>query len=40
MSFEIKVNDTGHEYTEMTYNEATKKPQGDDYNEMNDNPAL
>ena len=39
-SFEIKSNDNGKEYTELKYNEATKKSQGDDYNEINDNPII
>ena len=39
-SFQLKVTSEGKEYYELTYNEATKKSQGDDNNEMNDQPIL
>ena len=39
-SFALKVNAHGREYLELTYNESTKKSQGDNNNEMNDQPIL
>ena len=39
-SFALKQNEQGREYLELTYNEAMKKSQGDDYNEMNEQPIL
>ena len=39
-SFEIKTNSEGIEFLELIYNEATKKSQGDDYNEMVENAIL
>ena len=39
-SFIIKTNPQGKEYIEMTFNESTKKSQGDDINEMNDQPII
>ena len=36
----LKVKDLGREYIEMSYNECTKKSQGDDYKETNDNPII
>ena len=39
-SFELKVTSEGKEYFEMKFNESTKKSQGDNYNEMNEQPIL
>ena len=39
-SFSLKVNSEGREYFELNYNEATKKSQGDDTKEMNDQPII
>ena len=39
-SFELKLTPEGKEYYELAFNESTKKSQGDDYNEMNDQPIL
>ena len=39
-SFSIKTNDEGREYLELSYNEATKKSQGDDNYEMNNQPII
>ena len=39
-SFALKVNESGSEYLELTYNESTKKSQGDDNREMNKQPIL
>ena len=39
-SFALKINVDGSEYIEMTYNKSTKKSQGDDNNEMNEQPIL
>ena len=39
-SFILKNTSRGCEYLELTYNEATKKSQGDYLNEMNDQPIL
>ena len=39
-SFQLKATSEGKEYYELTFNEATKKSQGDDNNEMNDQPIL
>ena len=36
----LKVNENGHEYLEFSYNEATKKSQGDDYREQTEQPIL
>ena len=34
------MTNDGREYLEMTYVEATKKSQGDDYNEINEEPII
>ena len=39
-SFALKINAHGREYLELTYNESTKKSQGDNNNEMNEQPIL
>ena len=39
-SFALKVNENGRDYLELTYNESTKKSQGNDNNEMNDQAIL
>ena len=39
-SFAIKLNNEGHEYLELQYNEKTKKFQGDNNREMVKNPIL
>ena len=39
-SFQIKTTQNGEEYLEMTYNEATKNSQGDDSNEITEQPIL
>ena len=39
-SFEIKQNDSGREYIELTYNPATRKEQGDESMESIDNPII
>ena len=36
----MKNNESGPEYLELNFNEATKKSQGDDNNEMNEQPIL
>lgn len=33
-TLQLKTNDEGIEYAELSYNEATKKSQGEDYNEQ------
>ena len=38
--FKFKVNADGREYIELAYNQASKKEQGDEYNEINDNPTI
>ena len=39
-SFDLKLTSEGKEYWELNYNESTKKSQGDDYNEMNEQATL
>ena len=39
-SLELKLTSDGKQYYKLNYNESTKKSQGDDYNEMNDQPIL
>ena len=39
-SFNLKTNSQDRQYLELSYNEATKKSQGDDCNEMNEQPII
>ena len=39
-SFDLKVTSEGKGYLELKYNESIKKLQGDNYNEMNEQPIL
>ena len=39
-SFALKLNQNNQEYLELTYNESTKKSQGDDNNEQTEQPIL
>ena len=39
-SFVLKANAENREYLELAYNQATKKPRGDDNNEMNDHQII